>query len=409
MRLRIRKKYLFYVLVVASAMLGAVTASLDGVISHFYVTDSWVFGVSAMLVGTVVTVAIAGVLSLPWGKRSLGARIDPSFRRLRLVRRHELGYHLVAGAGNAVTTLGYFYVVSVFLDPSTVLPFFQIVILYLLLVESLSEKDAPTLAEVESSVIVTFGAIMASMSLTGSFNLEALLIVFLAVNPGWVVLAVFQRKLKRLWVDERPNDAVNVRTWNVVFTTVFMVAVALVYRQDILGEAFQAIVDSYGWLAATMTVTFFSYILYIRALGIGKASITQAVKASTILFSIPLSLLLSGVLGFSFSATPMLLAFKLMGIVLVILGVSSFALTEVKAYVFVNARSGHRMSELLDEVWRIRGVDSVSVLAGRYDLVAKIRIRTLGKGYERIIRRLEAIPAVEAFNWQSILKEWEEI
>ncbi len=409
MRLRIRKKYLFYVLVVTSSVLGAVTASLDSVISRFHVTDSWVFGVSAMLVGTLVTVAIAALLSLPWGKRSLGARIDPSFRRLRLVRRHELGYHLLAGAGNAVTTLGYFYVVSVFLDPSTVLPFFQIVILYLLLVESLSEKDAPTLAEIESSVIVTFGAVMASMSLTGSFNLEALLIVFLVVNPGWVVLAVFQRKLKRLVVDDRLNDAVNVRTWNVVFTTVFIVAVALVYRQDILGEAFDAIADSYGWLAISMTVTFFSYILYIRALGIGKASITQAVKASTILFSIPLSLALSGMLGFSFSASPTLLAFKLMGIVLVVLGVSSFALTEVKAYVFVNAASGHRMAELLDEIWRIRGVDSVSVLAGRYDLVAKIRIRTLGKGYERIVRRLEAIPAVEEFNWQSILKEWEEI
>jgi len=409
MRLRIRKKYLFYALVVASSVLGAVTASIDSVISHLHVTNSWVFGVSAMLVGTLVTVAIALVLSLPLGRRSLGARIDPSFSRFRLLRRKELRYHLLAGVGNTVTTLGYFYVVSVFLDPSTVLPFFQVVILYLLLAESLSEKDAPTLAEIESSVIVTFGAIMASMSLTGSFNLEALFIIFVIVNPGWVVLAVCQRKLKRLTVDDRPNDAINIRTWNVVFTTLFITATTLVYNQGYVLDALDAFVDSFGWLALTMTVTFFSYILYIRALGIGKASITQAVKASTIVFSIPLSLLLAGVLDYSFGGSPSLLAIKVMGIVLVVLGVSSFALTEVKAYVFINASSGYKMSELLREVWRIRGVASVSALAGKYDMVAKIRIRTLGKGYERIIRRLEEIPAIEEFNWQSILKEWEEI
>jgi len=409
MRLRIRKKYLFYALVVASSVLGAVTASIDSVISHLHVTNSWVFGVSAMLVGTLVTVAIALVLSLPLGRRSLGARIDPSFSRFRLLRRKELRYHLLAGLGNTVTTLGYFYVVSVFLDPSTVLPFFQVVILYLLLAESLSEKDAPTLAEIESSVIVTFGAIMASMSLTGSFNLEALFIIFVIVNPGWVLLAVCQRKLKRLTVDDRPNDAINIRTWNVVFTTLFITATTLVYNQGYVLDALDAFVDSFGWLALTMTVTFFSYILYIRALGIGKASITQAVKASTIVFSIPLSLLLAGVLDYSFGGSPSLLAIKIMGIVLVVLGVSSFALTEVKAYVFINASSGYKMSELLREVWRIRGVASVSALAGKYDMVAKIRIRTLGKGYERIIRRLEDIPAIEEFNWQSILKEWEEI
>ncbi len=409
MRLRIRKKYLFYALVVASSVLGAVTASIDSVISHFHVTNSWVFGVSAMLVGTLVTAAIALVLSLPLGKRSLGARIDPSFSRFRLLRRKELRYHLLAGVGNTVTTLGYFYVVSVFLDPSTVLPFFQVVILYLLLAESLSEKDAPTLAEIESSVIVTFGAVMASMSLTGSFNLEALFVIFVIVNPGWVVLAICQRKLKRLTVDDRPNDAINIRTWNVVFTTLFITATTFVYNQQYVLDALDAFVDSFGWLALTMTVTFFSYILYIRALGIGKASITQAVKASTIVFSIPLSLLLANVLDYSFGGSPSLLAIKVMGIVLVVLGVSSFALTEVKAYVFINASSGHKMSELLREVWRIRGVASVSALAGKYDMVAKIRIRTLGKGYERIVRRLEDIPAIKEFNWQSILKEWEEI
>ncbi|HDS59134.1 MAG TPA: Lrp/AsnC family transcriptional regulator [Thermoplasmatales archaeon] len=409
MRIRIRKKYLFYALVMGSAVLGAVTASLDSIISQDHIPNSWVFGSAAMLVGIVVTFAIALLLSLPLGAKNLGSRIDPSFRRLRLPRREEVPYHLLAGIGNAVTTLGYFYVVSVFVDPSSVLPFFQVVILYLLVVESLSEKDAPTLAEVESSIVVTFGAILASISLTGSFNVEVLLVIFVVMNPGWVLLAIYQRKLKLMRIDGGYNDAINIRVWNVVFTALFLVLAVFVYNPRYFSDSLQASVEVFWWLALTMAVTFFAYILYIRGLGIGKASITQAVKASTILFGIPLSLALADYLDYSFSATPTLLAIKLMGIVLVVLGVSSFALTEVKAYVFINAKGGYAMRDLMQQVWRIRGVTSVSVLAGKYDMMAKIRIRTLGKGYEKVIRKLEDIEGISEFNWQSILKEWEDI
>lgn len=409
MKIRIRKKYLFYVIVLSSSALGAVTASVDGIISHHYIPNSWVFGSAAMMVGIVVTFALAVVLSIPPGAKNLGSRIDPSFRRLRLPRREEIPYHLLAGVGNAVTTLGYFYVVSVFVDPSAVLPFFQVVILYLLVVESLSEKDVPTLAEVESSIVVTFGAILASMSLTGSFNVEALLVIFVVMNPGWVLLALYQRKLKMLRIDGGYNDSINIRVWNVVFTTLFLVLAVFAYNPRYVYESLQASVNVFGWLALTMMVAFFAYVLYIRGLGIGKASITQAVKASTILFGIPLSLGLADYLDYSFSATPTLLAIKLMGIVLVVLGVSSFALTEVKAYVFINAKGGYAMQDLVQQVWEIRGVVSVSVLAGTYDMMAKIRIRTLGKGYEKIIRKLEDIEGISEFNWQSILKEWEDI
>jgi len=54
-------------------------------------------------------------------------------------------------------------------------------------------------------------------------------------------------------------------------------------------------------------------------------------------------------------------------------------------------------------------VESVSATAGIYDLVAKIRIRTLVKGYENIIQKLEGIEGIEKIQWQSILKEWENI
>jgi hypothetical protein len=409
MRIRIRKKYLFYTLLFLSALLAAATTSVDSIISHSYISNSWIFGAAALIVGFIVTVAIACILSIPVGSKSIGSRIDPSFRRLRMVRRPEIPYHLLAGIGNAVVTLAYFYVVSVFVDPSAVIPFFQVVILYLLVVESLSDKDAPTLAEVESSIIVTFGAILASLSLTGEFNLEALLVIFLVMNPGWVLLAIYQRKLKLLRIDGGYNDSINIRVWNVVFTALFTVLAVFLYKPEYLYESIDAARSFFYWLALTMSITFFSYIFYIRGLGIGKASVTQAVKASTIFFGLPLSVVLARYLDYSFSATPTLMVVKLMGIILVLLGVLSFALTEIRAYVFINVKGGYQMHGLIQQVWRIRGVTSVSVLAGKYDMMAKIRLRTLGKGYENIIRKLEDIDGIIEFNWQSILKEWEDI
>ncbi len=409
MRIRIRKKYLFYVLLIISSIIAAAGTSVDSIISYFYIKNPWVFGVSIFFVGVFVTFFLSLFLSIPVGGKSIGSKIDPSFKRVRLIKKEEVGYHIMAGMGNAVTSLGYFYVVSAFVDPSAVLPFFQVVILYLLIVESLSEKDAPTLAEIESSIIVTFGAIMASISLSGVINVKALLVIFLIMNPGWVLLAIYQRKLKLMRINESHNDSINIRLWNVIFTTIFTSAIIFVYNKNYFLEAVDASLKYYPWLSLTMGVAFFSYVLYIRALGMGKASISQAVKASTIIFAIPFSLLLSRYMNFSFSASPTLLVIKIMGITLVVLGVMTFALTDVRAYVFINAKGDQSIEELMEKVWHIRGVVAVSALAGKHDVLAKVRIRTLGKGYERIIRRLEGIDGIETFNWESVLKEWEEI
>ena len=97
------------------------------------------------------------------------------------------------------------------------------------------------------------------------------------------------------------------------------------------------------------------------------------------------------------------------GIILVIMGVISFALTEVRAYIFIKAKTGHSSTDLINDIWAIKGVTAVAAVAGRYDIISKVRMRTLGKGYERIIRELEEINGIEKFEWHSILKEWEEI
>ena len=91
------------------------------------------------------------------------------------------------------------------------------------------------------------------------------------------------------------------------------------------------------------------------------------------------------------------------------MGVISYALTEVKSYIFIKLQPGFPIREVQQAIWEIKGITNVSVVGGSYDIIAKARIRTLGKGYENIIRALEDVRGIKNFEWQSILKEWEEL
>ena len=413
--MRIRKKYLFYALAFTSAIIAAAVSSIDATISSIYIKDPWAFGVSCFLVGIIISFLIVLVFSIPVKGKSLGSKIiDPSFRRIRFVRKEELKYHLLAGLGNAILTIGYFFLLSMLGDPATVLPFSQIAILYLILIESIVEKNIPTLSEIQSSLIVTFGAILVSISLTGTLTLESMAIVFLVINPTWVLFSIYQRKLKLLKIDKRPNDALNIRFWNVVFACIFVFIIVNMYDLLMGSSHFlaglSASINHFNWVALTMGITFFSYVFYIRALGIGKASVTQAVRASTVLFAIPFSLLISYLnIIPPFSTDPVMLLIKVIGTTLVILGIVSFALSLVKAYVFINVKTGISIDETMKKLWNIHGVTHVTATAGQYDFIVKIRTRTLVKGYERIIRKIEEIDAIKEYKWESVLKEWEDI
>ena len=414
--MKIRRKYLFYALAFTSAIIAAAVSAIDAKIINDVITDDpWAFGVSCFVVGTLISLIIILFFSIPVKKKSLGSRvIDPSFRRLRLFKKEELKYHIIAGFGNSVLTIGYFFLLSMLRDPSTVLPFSQIAILYLVGIESITEKNIPTLSEIQSSVIVVFGAILGSISLTGTITLESMAIVFLVIGPAWILFSIYQRKLKMLKIDNRPNDALNIRFWNVVFACIFTIIIVTIY--DVLMNSghllagLTASIEHFGWVALTMGITFFSYVFYIRALGIGKASVTQAVRASVVLFAIPFSIMLSyfNIIP-PFSTDPVMMLIKIIGTTLVILGIISFALTLVKAYIFIRVKPGYPIEETMEKLWKINGVTRVAAVTGPYNLMVKIRTRTLVKGYERIVRKIEEIEAIKEYRWESVLKEWEKI
>ena len=136
--MRVRRKYLFYALAFASAITVAGISAIDATISTLFIKDPWVFSFSCFLVGTLISLIIILVFSIPINKKeTIGAKIiDPSFRKVRLLKKEEIKYHLLAGLGNSILTIGYLTLLSILGDPSSVLPFSQIVILYLILVES---------------------------------------------------------------------------------------------------------------------------------------------------------------------------------------------------------------------------------------------------------------------------------
>ncbi len=412
--MKITKRYLFYVLAFTSSIIAAIMSGFDAVVKVF-IEDPWVLGLSVFLLGVLVSFLFTLFFSIKIGEKSLGSKIiDPSFKKIRLIKKQELKYHLIAGLGNAIMTLGYFELLSMLGDPSVVLPFSQVVILYLVIFESITEKNVPTLVEIQSSAIVTFGAILGSISLSGSLSLQSLAVVFLVINPGWVLFSLGQRKLKMMKIKNSPNDSINIRLWNVTFACIFTIIFVMIFdfvnNTNRVAQSISASIENFGWIALIAIGTFFSFTLYIRSLGIGKASVVQAVRSSIIIFTLPVSIVLAylGIIE-PFSTDPVLLLIKTMGISLMVLGILSFALTLTKAYIFIKMKTGYPIDETMKKIWNVRGVTRVTATAGPYDYIVKIRTRTLVKGYENILRKIAEIDGIDSYKWESVLREWENI
>ena len=75
----------------------------------------------------------------------------------------------------------------------------------------------------------------------------------------------------------------------------------------------------------------------------------------------------------------------------------------------IKMKPGYPIEKTMQKLWDIKGVNRVTAVAGDYDFIVKIRTRTLVKGYERILRKIESIEGIKQFRWQSVLKEWEDI
>jgi len=67
--MRIRKKYLFYVLAFVSSIIAALVSSVDATISSLYIKNAVVLGLACFLVGVPLTFLIVLVFSTPVGTK----------------------------------------------------------------------------------------------------------------------------------------------------------------------------------------------------------------------------------------------------------------------------------------------------------------------------------------------------
>lgn len=405
-----RKKLLFYTLCLASSVLSALMVIVDtygAAISR----DIWVYANVSMIMGTILTLVTVLVFLVPVGEGKIGRYIDPNFEGLIVPKGKMLGLFIVMALGNTISTFGYFYIVDTMRDPSAVLPFIQLVILYLLLGEIIVEKDYPSIIEVESLIIIIIGAILASISPTGEFDLISFFLVITIINGGSTITILAQKRIRSLTVRGHRFDSINIRLWNLLLTTVFFVPLTGLVSPSALD--LKLVTNELVMVAiVSMEITFFARVTYIRALGIGKASVTQAVTSISIILGIPLTWVGTYLMPNVFVGLPTtfwIALVKVFGTILVTLGIVALALSEVKAYILIRSTGGGRGSEILRSLSRIKGVVSVSALAGRYDFIVKIKVRALGKAYRVVVRELERIEGIRDFIWLSTLYEWEEI
>lgn len=406
-----RKRYIFYTLAILSSVFTVFTIVLDTFLTSVYQVDPFIYGLSTFIVGTLISILFIALLMIPVKRTRLVKFLDPNFSMFRILKGEEVYYHILAGMGNALSTAGYFYIVVSTRDPSTILPYMQLVVIYLVVSDFIIEKDPPSLAEFEALLMVSLGALLASISPMGKFRLLEFLIVILLVNPSKMIQVSAMRKLRLMRVNGLKNDSINIRIWNLILSTLFFTLVTLLLRPQNFIEITRVSINLFLPISLVMLSAFMANVTYIRALGIGKSSVTQAITSLSIILSIPLSIILHIIAPAIFPPLgiyPNLIVIKIIGAVFLFFGIVSLAVTEVKAIVLIKAYKGGTI-ETLHRIWKIKGVKSVSALAGEFDFVLKIKLRTLGKAYSRIIRKLEEIEDIEDYVWMSVLREIEEI
>ena len=259
--------------------------------------------------------------------------------------------------------------------------------------------------------MIVFGALLASVSPTGDIDFGALLVVLLVINTGATLRIMAQRRMRIIKVDGGRIDSINIRIWNLLLSTIiFMVMITIIDYSSIVAM-WSVGLDLIIITLASMLITFFARITYIRALGIGRPSITQAVTALTVIFgvvaTVVINTILPGVIP-PILASPIIFIIKVIGTIMVALGIVTLALSEVKAYILIKAPRGKGIY-ILKALSKIKGVVVASALAGEFDYIVKVKLRALGKAYRRVIRAIEKIDGIEVFIWLSTLYEWEEV
>ncbi len=402
---------MFYILALGSGVFRTITVAFDFVALAVMPLNPILFGFMSQWMSLVVVIVLILILSIPKEKDgrkvSLGYRLDPDFGRIALLPKKPMSYLIGAGLSAGIATTVYYYMIG-FTDASSVLPYGQLVIVYLLVGDLFAEKDTPTIIEIQCITSILFGVLLVGVT-PGGFDLFTLALVLVPMNIASAFVTIFQRKAKRF--ELRPGlrvDSLNIRLWSLLFLNIVfsLFALFLVPYESwpLLGQAFLPLLP---FMIGSSVTIFLSLVFYVRALGRGSMAVVNSLSSISVVLGIPLILIGNIFIPGAFGAITddiFLWMLKIFGVILVIVGVISLSATEVRSIVIIRVR--RFTGDILPQLFDIKGVESAAAIAGKEDYILTIKSRSLGKTRTNILKRIQAIPEVSDIETMVVLREF---
>ncbi len=409
---RIKKRSLFYTLAIGSGLLGSLWVILD-TLANSYITDPYLFGSYEMVVGFVASLVLVAILHIPLKrrdphfKRTLGYYFDPNFQGLMLPKGKALVYTLLAGGFATGNTIFYFILLKKY-DASVIVPFSQFVLVYLLIGDSISDKEKPVMIEIQSIVMIAFGVIIATLS-GGNIDLLGIILIFGPFSLFSAAYIYYQKKALSFKTDrQRPLDTMSLRIWTMLIMTVGQVIATI---PTIINKGIDEINEN--WKPAllpvigSMLLVYVGVVAYTRALTMGKMSIVRALNSISVIGTFPLEALFAiwyPAVFMSGENSMVSVVLKISGAILILTGMVTLALADTRSVVLAKIKLGEKIE--LEELIKMKGVESVAYVSGAYDLIIFIRLRNIGKTYNLIRKSISKLPWIESVITLPIMREY---
>jgi uncharacterized membrane protein len=373
---------------------------------------SMAYGFMAQWVSFVTTSLLVLLLSakkrIDEKPRALGYLVDPDFGRIGFLPKKAMMYTFIGGVFAGISTFSYYWLVGTSPDASAVLPYGQLAVIYLLIGDLMAEKDTPTIIEVQCIISIMLGVLLVGVSPQG-FNLITLLVVLVPMNMSSAVLTYYQRKTKRYEI--RPGlevDTLNMRLWSLLFLNTVFTVLAIPSMDASSWQIMTVTFVPLLWITVGGSLTaFFSIVMYSRALGRGSMAIVNSLSSISVVLGIPLTLIGNLIVPGSFgtiSADAFPWTLKIFGISLVMIGVIALQASDVRAIIVIRVKP--QTGDLLPLLFDIKGVESVSGIAGDIDYLLSIKARSLAKTRSQILSRVQNVPGIESIHTLIVLKDY---
>ncbi len=402
---------IFYSLALGSGVMRTFSVTFDIVALNTISVPPLAYGFLAQWTSFAVTFLTVIFLSIKrtvdGRKRALGYSLDPDFGRIRLLPKTPMIYIVLAGVFAGISTL-FYYILAGSHDASTVLPYGQLVIIYLLIGDLLAEKDTPTVIEIQSIISILFGVLLVGAT-PGGFEITTLLMVLGPLNISSALVTYYQRKTKRYEISPGLRvDSLNMRIWTllVLNSVMSLLAFPFLNESDWLTMSTQFI-PLFWYLVGGSVTAFFSIVMYIRALGRGKMAVVNSLSSVSVVLGIPVTvvgnLLIPGAFGV-LDADAFLWSLKMFGVILVMIGVLSLEASDVRSLVLIQVKP--LTGDLLPELFDIKGVESAAALAGPHDYLLSIKSRNLTKTRSLILKKIQKIEGIKDVETLVVMKEY---